>query len=142
MQRITRGGKTYVIREGRPIEIVSVDTGIDAKAIKAKRGQRLVAFPWAYLVDVCRLTEGRATLAIAALIYRRVHVCKSRTVTLPGTELKELRINRSVKRGALAQLGHANIIRIEKNMAGQTTNGKRPANHASYLSFAPEKLAR
>jgi len=43
-----------------------------------KKGRKLVAFPLAFLVDVCRLTEGRTALVVAELIYRRTHVCRSR----------------------------------------------------------------
>ena len=62
---------------------------------RKKRGHRLVGFPFAFLADVCRLTEGRATLVVAALIYRRTRVCSSATVTLPRAELTELGIDRS-----------------------------------------------
>ena len=64
---------------------------------RKKRGQRLVGFPFAFLADVCRLTEGRATLVVAELIYRRTRVCSSRTVTLPGAELVELGVTRPQK---------------------------------------------
>ena len=57
---------------------------------RKKRGQRWVGFPFAFLADVCRSTEGRAPLVVAMLIYRRTCVCKNRTVTLPGAELAEL----------------------------------------------------
>jgi hypothetical protein len=78
-----------------------------------RRGRRLVAFPWAYLVDVCRLTEGRTALIVAAFVYRRVHVCNSRTVTLPNAELAEVGVNRSAKHKALLQLAQVGVIRIE-----------------------------
>ena len=68
---------------------------------RAKRSQRLVAFPWAFLVDVCRLSHSRTALAVATYIYRRTHVCNSLTVTLPGGELAELGIDRSMKRTSL-----------------------------------------
>ena len=86
---------------------------------RRKRGLRLVAFPWAFLVDVCRLTEGRATLAMAEYIYRRTHVCGSRTVTLPGAELAELGIDRPQKHKALARLARAGFIKIEQAGAGR-----------------------
>src|SRR5262249_4806924 len=79
-----------------------------------KRGRRLIAFPWAFEVDVLRLTRGRTTLVVAQYIYRRTHVCGSKTVTLPSTELAELGIDRSAKQRALAQLEAAELIRIEK----------------------------
>jgi hypothetical protein len=82
---------------------------------RAKRGRRLVAFPWAFLVDVCRLTEGQAALAIAAFVYRRTYVCRSLTVTLPGAELTEIGVYRKKKQRALASLEAAGIIRCEKS---------------------------
>jgi hypothetical protein len=81
---------------------------------RKKHGQRLVGFPFAFLVDVCRSTEGRATLVVAALIYRRTRVCNSATVTLPGVELIELGITRPQKFKALARLEAADLIHIEK----------------------------
>jgi hypothetical protein len=121
MQRVTKDGKTYVIREGKLIEIVSLDTGSNVVAVKIKRDRRIVGYPWAYLVDVCRRTRGQAPLAVAAFIYRRTHVCKSQTVTLPSAELAELGIDRSKKRRALAQLAGAGVIRIEENTPGRTS---------------------
>ena len=73
---------------------------------RAKRSQRLVAFPWAFLVDVCRLSHSRTALAVATYIYRRTHVCNSLTVTLPGGELAELKA--------------AGLIRIGRMSSGQT----------------------
>src|SRR6266567_1180732 len=79
---------------------IEADVGRAVAAVKAagqkKRGRRLVAFPLAFLADVCRLTKGRAPLIVAMLIYRRTHVCNDLTVTLPAIELLELGINRSV----------------------------------------------
>ena len=87
---------------------------------RKKRGQRLVAFPMTFLIDVCRLTEGRTALVLAALIYRRMHVCSSRTVTLPGEELAELEITKQQKSKALARLEAAGLIRIEKSTTGKS----------------------
>jgi len=120
---VIKDGKTYVEREGRLIEIKTLDSEINAKAAatKAKRTRRLVAFPWSYLVDVCRRTKGRAPLVVAEYIYRRAHVCESRTVTLPSAELVELGISPSQKSRALTQLAHANFIRIEEGGVGRTS---------------------
>ena len=87
-----------------------------------KKGRRHVGFPWAFLVDVCRLVPGRSAvpIAIAALIYRRTIVCRNRTVTLPGAELAELGIDRPQKSRALALLARVGLIRIEQNRPGQT----------------------
>jgi len=85
-----------------------------------KRGRRHVGFPWAFLVDVCRLTEGRAALVVAVHVYRRTYVCRSLTVTLPPEELKELGVSRRRKNEALAKLQAAGLIRIESAGAGQS----------------------
>src|SRR5262245_54234680 len=87
---------------------------------KRKRGHRHIGFPLAFLADVCRLTEGRATLVVAVLIYRRTKVCNSRTVTLPGHELADLGIDRSVKRKALVVLQEAGLVRVDRQSSGRT----------------------
>jgi hypothetical protein len=79
-----------------------------------RRGRRHVGLPWAFLVDVCRLTEGRAALVVAMVIYRRTHVCRSQTVTLPAAELAEVGVTRQRKQEALARLEAAGLVRIEK----------------------------
>jgi hypothetical protein len=119
---IIKNGKRYREREGQLIEVETIETKADAKAAaaKAKRDQRHVGFPWAYLVDVCRLPEGRATLIVAIYIYRRVQVCKNRTVTLPGADLIRLGIDRDRKSRGLKQLARAGIIRIKANTPGHT----------------------
>jgi hypothetical protein len=78
-----------------------------------------VAFPWAFLVDVCRRTEGRTALVVAEYIYRRTHVCRGQTVTLPIGELAELGIDRRRKNKALIKLETAGLILIERTAAGQ-----------------------
>jgi hypothetical protein len=87
---------------------------------RRQRGRRLVAFPWSFLADVCRLAEGRTALVVAMLIYRRTHVCRSQTVTLPAGELAELGITRRRKNEALSILKAAGLIRIEKAPAGRS----------------------
>jgi hypothetical protein len=87
---------------------------------RSKRRQRLVACPWGFLADVCRLTEGRAALVVAMYIYRRTHVCSSRTVTLPAAELAELGISRWVKADALGRLQAAGLVGIEESLPGRT----------------------
>jgi hypothetical protein len=91
------------------------------RAGRLKQGRRLVAFPLAFSVDVCRRTEGRTALVVAMLIYRRTHVCRSQTVTLPAGELAEHGIDRHRKAEALAKLEAARLIRIERQAAGRAT---------------------
>jgi hypothetical protein len=117
---VKKNGKTYIEREGRLIEVETFETGVELETAKTKRAQRIVACPWTYLVDVCRLPEGRATVLVAIYIYRRTVVCKNRTVTLPGRDLAELRIDRERKSRALTELARAGIVQIEDNTPGHT----------------------
>jgi hypothetical protein len=75
-----------------------------------------------FIADVCRLVPGRSAvpIAIAMVIYHRTIVCCDQTVTLPGTMLAELGIDRPQKSRALAQLVRAGIIRIEPTGPGRT----------------------
>ena len=91
---------------------------------RRQRGQRHVGFPWAFMADVCRLTEGRTALVVAIYIYRRTHVCHSLTVTLPAAELAELGVDRRRKQEALTMLQQAGLIRAER-AAGRTTKVTR-----------------
>ena len=91
------------------------------RAGRLKRGRKLVAFPLAFSVDVCRRTEGRTALVVAMLIYRRTHVCRSQTVTLPASELAEHGITRRRKNEALATLEAAGLVRLERTAAGRST---------------------
>jgi hypothetical protein len=90
------------------------------RAGRLKRGVRLVAFPWAFLVDVNRLTEGRTTLNVAMYIYRRTHVCHSQTVMLPIGELGELGIDRKRRHEALTMLEAAGLVRLERMAPGRS----------------------
>ena len=103
-------------REAEVVEFPTVK-----KTAKAKRSQRWVGVPLPYMVDVCRLTEGRTILVVALLIYRRTRVCSSLTVTLPKAELVDCGINRSMKRRALCRLAAVGLIRIEPSRPGRPT---------------------
>jgi hypothetical protein len=88
---------------------------------KRKRGRRHVGAPLDFLIDVCQRTEGRTALVVALAVYRRTHVCRSQTVTLPAGELAELGITRRRKNEALAKLEAAGLIRLEKVATGRST---------------------
>ena len=89
------------------------------RAGRLKRGRKLMGGPVAFWIDVCQRTEGRTALVVAMLIYRRTHVCRSQTVTLPASELAEHGITRRRKNEALATLEAAELVRIEKAPAGR-----------------------
>jgi hypothetical protein len=86
---------------------------------KRKRGRRHVGAPLDFLIDVCQRTAGRTALIAALYVYRRTHVCRSQTVTLPAGELAELGITRRRKNEALTKLEAAGLIRIKKMAAGR-----------------------
>src|SRR5262245_60145274 len=88
---------------------------------KRKRGRRHVGAPLSFLIDVCQRTEGRTALIVALYVYRRTHVCRSQTVTLPAGELAELGIDRRDKNKALVKLEAAGLIRLERVAAGRST---------------------
>jgi hypothetical protein len=104
------------------IEDFSVDPDVIGQMLadeakQKRRTNRYIGVSLGFVSDVCILTEGRAALAVALLIYRRVHVCGSRTVTLPADELTALDIGRTRKREALIQLRRARLIEV-KNARG------------------------
>jgi hypothetical protein len=100
-------------------EFQRVVRGAKAAGLR-KRGRRHVGVPVDFLADVCRLTRGRSTVLVALCIYRRTCVCRSKTVTLPGADIAELGISRSLKNKALAKLEAAGLIRLEKGAGGQS----------------------
>jgi hypothetical protein len=63
---------------------------------KRKDRRRYIGAPMKFIADVCRLVPGRSAvpIAIAMVIYHRTIVCRDQTVTLPGTMLAELGIDR------------------------------------------------
>src|SRR5262249_15200572 len=90
------------------------------KAGQRKRGRRLVAFPLAFSANGCPRTAWPAALVVAMLIYRRTHVRRSETVTLPASELAMRGVARNRKAEALAMLEAAKLIRIERTGPGRT----------------------
>jgi hypothetical protein len=86
-----------------------------------RRGQdvRYIGAPVSFVRDVCTLTDGRAALVVALLIYRRMRVCGSPAVTLPAGELAALDIDRRRKSEALGKLQAAGLIKVQ-NRAGHT----------------------
>ena len=78
-----------------------------------------VGAPLNFVSDVCRLTEGRATLVVALLVYRRTRINGSKTVKLPTSDLAGTEIDRRRKREALIRLERAGLIRV-RNSRGRS----------------------
>lgn len=97
-------------RSHAPLERVPTLPPIEVR----ERPKALIGAPLTFFYDVCHLTDGRAALTVALLIYRRTCICQSRTVTLPEAELTAAGITRSEKQRALVRLAAAGIVRLEK----------------------------
>src|SRR5262249_58759879 len=96
------------------------DVAATKRAGQRKRNREHIGCPLGFLADVCRLTEGRTTLVVALSIYRRTIIKKSKTVTLPTSELVDLGIDRHRKREGLAKLEAAGgLIRIKRKGVGR-----------------------
>jgi len=124
-----RGSKARTMAES---ELAQWDLEIEEKykrevadtnrAGQRKRGRGHIGCPWAFLVDVCRLTEGRTAMLMALFVYRRTKVEKSRTVKLPADDLADMGIDRRRKNKALAKLEIAGLIKIERMAVGQSAD--------------------
>jgi hypothetical protein len=89
------------------------------KAGKAKRGHRLMGAPWALWVALREAELPWLAVVLAIYIYRCTRVTGSNSVTLVGTELNELKIDRHKRSRALRQLGTAGVIRVNRTGHGR-----------------------
>jgi len=97
--------------------------GATKVAGQRKRGRRHVGFPLEFLIDVCRLTEGRTALVVAEIIYRRTHVCRSPAVTLPTAELAGLGITRRQKKQGAGPTAHSGADSDREHASGTIGQG-------------------
>lgn len=92
-----------------------------AASRRTRNSDKHVGAPLNFVSDVCRLTEGRATLVVALLVYRRTRINGSNTVKLPTSDLAGMGIDRRRKREALIQLVRAGLIRV-RNSRGRSAS--------------------
>jgi hypothetical protein len=121
MRRVTKDGRTYVVRGAQLIEIVDIPVhGVDAKAIKAKHGRRHMGALWAFWVALSKTNVPWLAVVLGIYIYRRTQVTRNSTVTLASAELEELGINRYQRSRALRWLVSVGIIQVNRTGAGRS----------------------
>jgi hypothetical protein len=87
-----------------------------------KRARQHIGCPWEFFVYVRQHTRGGAALLVALCVYRQtIRTRRCQAVTLPGPDLIELGISRSLKRKALCELEAAGIVRLTRMGPGQKT---------------------
>jgi hypothetical protein len=91
------------------------------KPSRQKRALQHIGCPREFLIDVCRLTHGRAALLVALAIYRQTAVRRRQTVTLNGLELAEYSVAPRRKREALRDLANAGIVELRRGGSGKAT---------------------
>ena len=104
-----------------PDQIESILAERAAASRRTRNSDKHVGAPLNFVSDVCRLTEGRATLVVALLVYRRTRINGSNTVKLPTSDLAGMGIDRRRKREALIQLVRAGLIRV-RNSRGRSAS--------------------
>jgi hypothetical protein len=87
---------------------------------RAKRGCRLMGAPWAFWAGLREAKLPWLAVVLAIYIYRRTKVTHSNAVTLIGTELEELKIDRYRRSRALRRLVSAGVIRVSRTKAGRS----------------------
>ena len=107
----------YVIRQGRRIEVVTLDAGAAAKP--KRQPTPFIGCPVPWFAWVLPRVKSKEQLALALYLYRRCCVCRSNTVTVPAGQLKQIGLGRWGKYRLLAALEESGVIHIERWENGQ-----------------------
>ena len=103
----------YVLREGRRIEVETLETNV---APRRRRADRHIGCPLEWLKRVIPVVQSKEQLAVALWLHRRRVVCGSKVFTVPNRELKEeLGLSRKAKYGALHYLEEAGAVALVRN---------------------------
>jgi hypothetical protein len=107
----------YVFRNGRHIEVETLETGVAQK--RRRRADPYIGCPLKWVKRVLPVVQSKEQLAVALWLHRRRVVCGGDRFTVPNQELrKELGVNRYAKYRALQCLERAGAIAL-------TRDGKR-----------------
>jgi len=98
------------VLNGRECGVVTI--GLQGERHRQRRHPHHIGCSWEFFQAAVRATKGQTALVLALVIYRRCHVCKSRTITLPPGELVALGITRRTGHRALRQLQAVGLIRL------------------------------
>ena len=88
---------------------------------KLRHGRRLIGAPREFWIAVRSHTLNSAALTVATYVYHRTTVCRCRTVKLVGSELAELRVDRSGRHKALRILAAAGLVRLHRAPSGSAS---------------------
>ena len=100
------------VLNGRECGVVTIGLAGERHRHRQRRHPHHIGCPWEFFQAAVRATKGQVALVLAQVIYRRCHVCKSRTITLPPDELAALGITRRTGHRALRQLQAVGLIRL------------------------------
>jgi hypothetical protein len=108
---IVENGRRYVNRQGRLIEVETLDTGISTK-VRRRRSDAFATVPLQWAAKALAATNSRKAMVAVWLIYRAWQT-KSSTFVVPNTALTNYGVTRKVKYLALRQLAAAGLIAVE-----------------------------
>jgi hypothetical protein len=107
----------YVLRHGRRIEVVTLDTGVAAKP--KQPAAPFIGCPVSWFAWVLPRAKSKEQLALALYLYRRCCVCRSGTVTVPAGQLTQIGLGRWSKYKLLTALKGSGVVHIERWENGQ-----------------------
>jgi hypothetical protein len=104
----------YVIRNGRRIEVETLDTGVAPK--QRRREDPHIGCSLKWLKRVLPLVKTKEQLIVAIWLQRRRVVCRNELFTVPNQELHvDLGLSRKIKYQTLDYLQQAGIITVVRD---------------------------
>jgi hypothetical protein len=100
----------YVIRQGRRIEVETIDAGV---AVRKRRTDPFVKVPLRWASKAAQATNTAKVMVWIRLLHATWEA-KSNTVSLANVRLKKDGVTPWLKRRALHQLEAAGLIRVER----------------------------
>jgi hypothetical protein len=103
----------HVIREGRRIEVETLETGIGPKR---RQDHQLLGCPLEWVKRVITVVQSKEQLAVAIWLHRRRAVCKREWFDVPNNKLhEELGLCRFVKYRTLQRLEKVGAIALTRS---------------------------
>jgi hypothetical protein len=102
-----------VIRQGRCIEVVTVDTGAKPSRVRRREAGLFVKLPLQWAAAANKATRTPKAL-VWVLLHHIAWQTKSTTFPLPNGTLKRYGIRREAKRRALMELEAAGLIAVKR----------------------------
>jgi hypothetical protein len=102
----------YVIRQGRRIEIETLDTGVVAKTRRRKNGVPFVVLTLDWAAAAAKATRTSQAMVWIWLLWLKFEA-QSSTFVMPNGRLERYGVSRFAKTRALRQLETAGLIHVE-----------------------------